>query len=356
EDGFLAPYIVHRVVTDVDAQGWRPQAGQTDSDGVLVPDREYHTEDFEQKLSLLARTKAVARHLTDFMRKNGRFDKTIVFCHDQPHADDFRREFNNLNTDLTKDHSNYCVRITSDEGDVGKGFLSDFMDIEKNIPVVVTTSKLLSTGVDIPTCRNVVLFRLVNTMTEFKQIVGRGTRIREDKQKLFFTIIDYTGSATQKFSDPEFDGVPPLLTQEEIDQQGLQIEGSFEAFPDPDQDEEEEGDDDTGNPTGGTDGTGGNNGDNSRRKIRVEDGSAVVINETVHMLDSQGRLRTVQFTQYAKDEITTMFTSAGELRAAWSDLHQRDTRSGDRRQRIEAEANRFAAHLLMPPRKVRAMI
>ena len=314
EDGFLAPYIVHRVVTDVDAQGWRPQAGQTDKDGILIPDREYHTEDFEQKISLLARTKAVARHLTDFMRKNGRFDKTIVFCHDQPHADDFRREFNNLNTDLTKEHPNYCVRITSNEGDVGKGFLSSFMDIEEEFPVVVTTSKLLSTGVDIPTCRNVVLFRMVNTMTEFKQIVGRGTRIREDKLKLFFTIIDYTGSATRKFADPEFDGVPPLLTQEEIDEQGRQIEGSFEEFPQPDQNDDDDDDDDDNN--------GGSGG--SRRRIRVEDGQAVIINESVHMLDSEGRLRTVQFTQYAKDEVTSMFTSVGELRAAWSDIHQRE--------------------------------
>ena len=309
EDGFLAPYIVHRVVTDVDAQGWRPQAGQLDKDGVVIPDQEYHTEDFEQKLSLLPRTKAVAQHLTDFMRKNGRFDKTIVFCHDQPHADDFRREFNNLNTDLTKLHPNYCVRITSDEGDIGKGFLSDFMDIENEIPIVVTTSKLLSTGVDIPTCRNVVLFRLVNTMTEFKQIVGRGTRIREDKQKLFFTIIDYTGSATSKFADAEFDGTPPLLTQEEIDEQGRQIEGSYAAFPDP-----EQGDDDEDDDTGG----------GGRRRIRVVEGEARVVNETVHMLDGEGRLRTVQFTQYAKDEVTSMFTSVGELRAAWSDIQQRE--------------------------------
>lgn len=316
EDGFLAPYVVHRVVMDVDAQGWRPQAGQTDVEGALIPDREYHTEDFEQKVSLLARTKAVARHLTDYLRKNGRFDKTIVFCHDQPHADDFRREFSNLNTDLTRQHPNYCVRITSDEGDVGKGLLSNFMDIEQAVPVV-TTSKLLSTGVDIPTCRNVVIFRLVNTMTEFKQMVGRGTRIREDKQKLFFTILDYTGSATRQFADPEFDGTPPLLTQEEIDLQGEQIEGSYEEFPDPEQD-----DDDDGESPGGP--AGGSNGGGSRHRYRVEEGNFSVINESVHMLDGQGRLRTVQFTQYARSEVTTMFTSAGELRAAWSDLRQRE--------------------------------
>jgi len=313
EDGYLAPYLVHRVVTDVDAQGWRPQAGQTDRDGAIIPDREYHTEDFERQVSLLARTKAVAQHLTDFMHKNGRYDKTIVFCHDQLHADQFRREFSNRNADLAQQNANYCVRIVSDEGDVGKGHLSNFMDIEQEFPVVVTTSRLLSTGVDIPTCRNVVIFRQVNSMTEFKQIVGRGTRIREDKQKLFFTVLDYTGSATRNFADPEFDGVPPLLSQEEIDEQGHQIEGSLEEFPDP---EQEDNDDNPSPPPGG--GAGGGN-----RKFHVEDGQVSIVNETVHMLDSQGRLRTVQFTQYAKAEIATMFTSAGELRAAWSDLHQR---------------------------------
>ncbi|MEI9918978.1 MAG: DEAD/DEAH box helicase family protein [Bacteroidota bacterium] len=233
EDGFLAPYIVHRIVTEADATGWRPEDGQTDSRGQLIPDGLYTTHDFENSLSLLPRTKAVAKHLSDFMQKNGRFDKTIVFCVDQEHADQFRREFNNLNTDLTSQYPEYVVRVVSDEGDIGKGHLSKFMDIDEQIPVVVTTSKLLSTGVDVPTCKNIVIFRMVNSMTEFKQIIGRGTRVREDKQKMFFTILDYTGSATRNFADPDFDGEPPLITEEEINTEGQTVEGTFEEFPEP---------------------------------------------------------------------------------------------------------------------------
>ena len=212
EDGFLAPYIVHRVVPEPDAVGFRPQEGQLDANGELIPDEVYLTPDFENTLSHLPRTKAVAKHLSDFMAKNGRFDKTIVFCVNQEHADQFRREFSNLNSDLVIQYPDYAVRIVSDEKEIGKGHLGKFMDIDEPIPVVVTTSRLMSTGVDVPTCKNIVLFRLVNSMTEFKQIIGRGTRVREDKEKLFFTILDYTGTATRNFADPDFDGEPPLIT------------------------------------------------------------------------------------------------------------------------------------------------
>ena len=198
EDGFLAPYIVHRIVTEADATGWRPQEGLRDSRGEIIPDGVYATPDFENSLSLLPRTKAVAKHLYDFMLKNGRFDKTIIFCVDQEHADQLRREISNLNADLVRQYPDYAVRIVSEEGDIGKGHLGKFMDIEEPIPVIATTSRLLSTGVDVPTCKNIVLFRMVNSMTEFKQIIGRGTRVRDDKQKLFFTILDYTGSADRK--------------------------------------------------------------------------------------------------------------------------------------------------------------
>jgi type I restriction enzyme R subunit len=149
-----------------------------------------------------------------------RFDKTIVFCVNQEHADQFRREISNLNNELVQQYPDYVVRIVSEEGDIGKGHLDRFMDIDEPIPVIVTTSKLLSTGVDIPTCKNIVIFRTINSMTEFKQIVGRGTRVREDKEKLFFTILDYTGSATRNFADPDFDGEPPLITEDEIDGDG----------------------------------------------------------------------------------------------------------------------------------------
>lgn len=317
EDGFLAPYIVRRVVTDVDAAGWRPQAGQTDIYGNVIPDDVYMTPDFEKSLSLLSRTKAVARHLTEHLKKYGRLDKTIIFCHDQEHADQMRRELGNLNADLMKQNQNYVVRIVSDEGDTGKGLLGKFMDYEPferpGIPVIVTTSQMLSTGVDIPTCKNIVLFRMVNSMTEFKQIIGRGTRVKEDKGKLFFTILDYTGSATRNFADPDFDGEPPLITSEEMDENGEVVEGTFveeraETPPADWTDEEIEA---------------MTNQNQRPRKYYVKEGEVTIVAESVQVLDAGGKLRTLEFTQYAKGEIKTLFTDAESFRAAWADPEQR---------------------------------
>lgn len=318
EDGFLAPYIVHRVVTDADATGWRPYNGQVDSTGQEIPDGVYTTPDFENLLSLLPRTKAVAKHLHQFMLKNGRFDKTIVFCVDQEHADQFRREISNLNSDLVRQYPDFAVRIVSEEGDIGKGHLSRFMDIDEPIPVVVTTSRLMSTGVDVPTCKNIVLFRMVNSMTEFKQIIGRGTRVRDDKQKLFFTILDYTGSATRNFADPDFDGDPPLITQEEIDDNGHTVEGTYQEFPEPEQNENDDLEDFNGNIHDDGGDTGG------RRKYYVTEGEMGIAAETIQIIDPvSGRLITVQLSQYAKERISTMFTNANDFRSHWNNLEER---------------------------------
>ena len=184
QDGFLAPYRVRRVVSSVDAEGWRPTREQIDRYGRTIPDKLYGTPEFEKAISLKTRTEAVARHLTEYMKENDRWAKTIIFCVDQEHADDMRRELNNLNSDLTKENDDYVVRIVSDEGDIGRGHLDRFMDIETKTPVLVTTSQLLTTGVDVPLCKNIVLFRIVNSMTDFKQIIGRGTRVRDDYGKL----------------------------------------------------------------------------------------------------------------------------------------------------------------------------
>jgi type I restriction enzyme, R subunit len=319
EDGFLAPYLVHRVVTETDATGFRPEDGQLDDNGELIPDGIYTTPDFENTLSYLPRTKAVVKHLYNFMVKYGRFDKTIVFCVNQEHADQFRREISNLNTDLVQQYPDYVVRIVSEEGDIGKGHLGRFMDIDEPIPVVVTTSKLLSTGVDVPTCKNIVIFRTINSMTEFKQIVGRGTRVREDKEKLFFTILDYTGSATRNFADPDFDGEPPLITEDEIDGDG-NVTGGGETKPDPSPtggDDDWEDEDDTDDPP-----TGGGGGE-PRRKFYVTEGTVSIVAESVQILDANGKLRTVQFTQYAKEQITTMFPSMNDFRSKWNDLQER---------------------------------
>jgi type I restriction enzyme R subunit len=204
DDGFLAPYRVHRVITAVDAAGWRPSKGELDRYGREIPDGEYQTKDFERVIALRSRTVTIAKHLTDYMRRTDRFAKTMVFCVNQEHADEMRRALNNLNADLVQKHPNYVVRVTSEEGKIGKGHLSRFQELETTTPVILTTSKLLTTGIDAPTCKNVVLARVVNSMTEFKQIIGRGTRLREDYGKLWFSIIDYTGSATKNFADPDF--------------------------------------------------------------------------------------------------------------------------------------------------------
>ena len=223
EDGFLAPYRVHRIVTEWDAAGWRPSQGDLDRYGRTIPDNEYQTVDFERAVALKARTEAIARNLTDFMKKTDRFAKTIVFCVDQEHADEMRAALNNLNADLVQQYPDYVCRITSDEGSVGKGLLSKFQELETVTPVIVTTSQLLTTGVDIPTCKNIVIARVVGSMVEFKQIIGRGTRVRDDYDKYFFNILDYTGSATRLFADPDFDGEPALVTELEMTETGETI-------------------------------------------------------------------------------------------------------------------------------------
>ena len=318
EDGFLAPYIVRRIVSDIDATGFRPTKNQVDAKGREIPDGVYSTPDFEVSLSYLPRTKAVAKHLTDFMNKNGRFDKTIVFCVDQEHADQFRREFNNLNSDITKEKPNYVVRIVSDEGETGKGYLSSFMDVDKEVPVVVTTSRLLSTGVDIPTCKNIVIFRMVNSMTEFKQIIGRGTRVRIDKGKFYFNILDYTGSATRNFADPVFDGYPPLITSEEIDQDGNTKENTYiEQYPEwkePEEIEDEREDiySDTFE-----------NEKHNRIKYYIEEGEVSIVAERIQILGKDGKLKTVEYSQFAKEQINTLFNTVDELKKSWNDIERR---------------------------------
>src|SRR5438046_1142395 len=176
--------------------------------------------DFEKAVALKARTEAIARNLSDFMKKTDRFAKTIVFCVDQEHAEEMRKAINNLNTDISKEHPDYTARVVSDEGKIGRGHLDRFMELETLVPTIVTTSQMMTTGVDVPTCKNVVLARVINSMTEFKQIIGRGTRVRDDYGKLYFNILDYTGSATRLFADPDFDGDPALITEEEMNEAG----------------------------------------------------------------------------------------------------------------------------------------
>ena len=298
DDGFLAPYRVHRVITTYDAAGWRPSKGDLDRYGREIPDEEYHTPDFERIVALRARTEAVSRHLTEFLKKNDPFAKTIIFCVDQEHADEMRRALNNLNAELVQKYPDYVCRVTSDEGQTGRGHLSRFQELETVTPVIVTTSKLLTTGVDVQTCKNVALVRVINSMTEFKQIIGRGTRVRDDYDKFFFNILDYTGSATRLFADPEFDGEPALLTEEEINAEGEAIpstykivEGEAPIGAEPEMEWEV-------TPTIPDDSEG------QRRKYYFDGGHVEIAAHLVYELDTDGRqLRVVKFTDYTAEKV-----------------------------------------------------
>lgn len=312
-DGFLAPYRVHRVVTTYDAAGWRPSVGDIDRYGRAIPDREYKTEDFERLVSLKKRTEAIARHLAEFMRRTDRFAKTIVFCVDQEHADEMRGLLSNLNRDLVRQHPDYVCRVTSDEGDIGRGFLSQFQEPEQSTPVILTTSQLLTTGIDAPTVKNVVLVRIVRSISEFKQIIGRGTRVRDDFGKLFFSILDYTGSATKLFADPDFDDRP--LSDEETALTGCE--------PPPPTDGSQTGSE-MGEPPRppynrrpGTLSTKDDQ-DDVPRKFYYDGGSVQISLQLVYELDAEGKqLRVVQLTDYTGERVRTLCPSAAALKAEW---------------------------------------
>lgn len=310
EDGFLAPYRVHRVVTEWDAAGWRPTKDELDRYGRPIPDDEYQTKDFERVVALRARTQAIARHLTEFLKKTDRFGKTIVFCVDQEHASEMRATLSNLNADLAARHPDYVCRVTADEGDIGRGHLGRFQDVDTVSPAILTTSQLLTTGVDAPTCKNIVLARVVGSMSEFKQIIGRGTRVRDDYGKLWFSILDYTGSATRLFADPAFDGEPALVTEEEIDEAGqpkvaAEDETEYVATDD-------DGPVIVDPPT------------EERRKYYVDGGRVEIAAHLVYELDPEGKqLRVVRYTEYAAERIRTLFPTARELREKWVDPERR---------------------------------
>lgn len=311
EDGFLAPYRVRRVVLSPDAHGWAPDQGQLDLFGKEIPAGLYTTPDFERVVSLLSRTEAAAKHLTNYLRTTDRFAKTIVFCVNQEHADQMRRALHNANSDLTPQHPDYAVRIVSNEQEIGIGHLSRFCDTEAQFPVIATTSEMLSTGVDAPTVRNVVLFRTVGSMALFKQMIGRGTRLFPDEDKLSFDIIDYSG-ASALFSDPEFDGPPERVIEESINDEGDVVEDvvveepepSFEPAPRPDDGEADIDPDDLPEP---------------RAKFYVDDVEVFVTAEAVYELDPQTqRLRLVEYRDLVTETIRSLFPSANELRAKWA--------------------------------------
>ena len=329
-DGFLAPYRVHRIVTTVDAAGWRPSKGELDRYGREIPDDEYQTKDFERVVALRMRTEIIASHLTGFLKKSGdRFGKTLVFCVDQEHADEMRRALNNLNADLAKDNPDYVCRVTADEGTIGRGHLSRFQELETLTPAILTSSKLLTTGVDAPMVKNVALVRVVGSMTEFKQIIGRGTRVRDDYGKYFFNILDYTGSATRHFADPEFDGDPALVTEETIDEAGetteIQVVRPEEPMEPPDTETEIMDDQPLIMEPSGED---------FPKKFYVDHGLVEIAAQLVYELDADGKqLRVIKYVDYTAEKVRTLYSTAAELRRRWAS-------PVDRRQIIDALAQR----------------
>lgn len=206
DDGFLAPYKVIRVGLNKDLLGYRPEKGKLDKDGAEIEDREYNIIDFDRNLVIDERTQTVAKKISDYLKNSNRYDKTIVFCVDIEHAERMRQALINENSDLVAKNPKYIMRITGDNPE-GKAQLDNFIDEDSKYPAIVTTSKLMTTGVDCQTCKLIVLDNNINSMTEFKQIIGRGTRLKPEYGKEYFTIMDFR-NASRLFSAPDFDGDP----------------------------------------------------------------------------------------------------------------------------------------------------
>ncbi|WP_194384362.1 EcoAI/FtnUII family type I restriction enzme subunit R [Microbacterium luteum] len=291
EDGFLAPFTVRRIDLDKDLGGWRPSVGQLDRFGQEVPDRTYTSRDYDRTVVLDRRSPVVAAAITEFLESRDRFAKTIVFCEDVDHAERMRQELVNANADLAVGHSKYVSRITGDS-EYGAIDLEAFMDPSSAFPVIATTSKLLTTGVDVPTCKVIVLDQTINSMTEFKQIIGRGTRVREDLGKTSFTILDFRG-ATTLFADPAFDGEPAEFDVE--DDEDDDDAGTGPAI-DPAEDAE---------PRGG------------RSRYFVDGVEVSILQERVQYLDAAGRLITESLPEYVGEQIRQRFPLVEDFRRYW---------------------------------------
>jgi len=320
EDGFLAPYKVIKVHIDVDVHGYRPERGDVDRDGNEIEDRIYNTKDFDRTLVIDDRTKLVAEKVSDFLKESrDRFQKTIVFCVDEEHAARMRQALINENKDLCDENHRYVMRITGSDNE-GQAQIGNFIDPEAKYPVLVTTSRLLSTGVDAQTCRLIVLDRAVGSMTEFKQIVGRGTRVHEDTKKFYFTLIDFRG-ATNHFADPDFDGEPvqiyepgqddPIVPPDDVppvDENGNPVPpqpGEDEVIVDQPPD------------------ININLDEEPPRKIYVDGVGATIVAERVEYLDEQGRLVTETLRDFTKKALRKRFASLDDFLKRWKSAERK---------------------------------
>jgi len=286
EDGFLAPYRVYRIDLDKDLQGWRPPKGMVDKFGNLIEDRIYNIKDFDRGLVIEARTQLVARKISDFLKNTGRYDKTIVFCENIDHAERMRQYLVNENADLVKENSRYIVRITGDSPE-GKAELDNFIMPDSRYPVITTTSKLMGTGVDAQTCKLIVIDKRIESMSEFKQIIGRGTRINEDYNKYFFTIMDFR-KVSELFADPAFDGEP--LDGSQYDPTEI-----FEPPPKP-QERESSG----------------------IKRYVVNNVPVSVVAERVQYLDIEGKLITESLEDYTKKNVTRQYETLNAFLNSWT--------------------------------------
>ena len=302
KDGFLAPYKVIKVHIDRDVEGYRPEKGQLDRYGNEIEDRIYNTRDFDRTLVLDDRTRLVAQKITEFLKESGdRFQKTIVFCVDREHASRMRQALVNENADLVHQNPRYVMRITGGDAE-GQAQLDNFIDPESRYPVLVTTSRLLSTGVDVQTCQLIVLDRIVGSMTEFKQIVGRGTRVHEDTGKLYFTLMDFRG-ATAHFADPDFDGEPVQIHEPG---EGDSITPPDDVLPPDDSDDSIFPDIPQPPHTGGA------------QKVYVDGVGVAIIAERVEYVDEKGNLITESLRDFTRRTLRKRFASLDDFLKQWN--------------------------------------
>jgi type I restriction enzyme R subunit len=317
DDGFLAPYKVIRIGLDKDLDGWRPEDGQKDKFGNLIEDREYNIKDYDRNLILEKRTEVVAAKVTEFLKGTDRFAKTIIFCENIDHAERMRQSLVNANADLAAANPRYVMRITGDN-DEGKAQLDNFIDPESIYPVIACTSRLMSTGVDAQTCKLIVLDRRIASMTEFKQIIGRGTRINEDYGKLFFTIMDFR-QATSLFADEDFDG-PAVQIYEPKPDQSVVPPDDLTGGSETDRDEQ--------NVVIDTSGGGDQGGEclttgERPTKYYVNNVEVRVATERVQYLDTNGKLITESLKDYSRKTLLQAYTSLDDFLSAWNDAEKK---------------------------------
>lgn len=317
DDGFLAPYKVVRIDLDRDLTGWRPDKGMIDKYGFEIEDRIYNQKDFDKTLVLEQRTQLVAKKITEFLKQTDRFDKAIVFCENIDHAERMRQALVNENADLVAQNSKYVMRITGDNEE-GKAELDNFIFPESKYPVIATTSKLMTTGVDAQTCKLIVLDQRIQSMTEFKQIIGRGTRINEDYGKYYFTIIDFK-KATELFADPDFDGEPVQIYEPTGDQTPVPPDVPFEP---------ESGSGITYPVTGEDQGWIGINGpgvaeEGSIRRYVVANVEVEVAAERVQYFDANGKLIIESLKDYTRKALAREYATFDDFLRRWSSAEKK---------------------------------